>query len=99
MPCLFEQGDGTAFIFQDRPEVFTLSMHGEGNFPARKQRSNLDVGLPDGATDAHFLRCAIAACHRNSAAVCPATLTGCSFCHGARCTLPSVLEVAACCLM
>ena len=33
--CL--QGDGTAFIFQGRPEVFTFSVHGEGNFPARKQ--------------------------------------------------------------
>ena len=31
------QGDGTAFIFEGRSEVFTFSVHGEGNFPARKQ--------------------------------------------------------------
>ncbi len=49
------QGNGTAAVFQDDPGVFTFSMHGERNFPFRKQRSSLDVGLPDGAGDDVFL--------------------------------------------
>ncbi len=49
------QGNGTAAVFQDDPDVFTFSMHGERNFPFRKQRSSLDVGLPDGAGDDVFL--------------------------------------------
>ncbi len=48
------QGDGTAEIFADVPEVFTVSVHGERNFPARKKRSDLDVPLPDGADDAAY---------------------------------------------
>jgi acetoin utilization deacetylase AcuC-like enzyme len=39
----------------DDPRVFTLSVHCESNFPARKQRSDLDVGLPDGTGDAAYL--------------------------------------------
>ncbi len=50
------QGDGTAFIFQDREDVFTLSMHAANNFPARKQKSTLDVPLPDGTEDDDYLR-------------------------------------------
>ncbi len=50
------QGDGTALVFQDEPRVFTMSVHGEGNFPARKQRSDLDVPLPDGTADDEYLR-------------------------------------------
>jgi acetoin utilization deacetylase AcuC-like enzyme len=49
------QGDGTAAIFRDDPTVFTLSLHGAKNFPARKQASDLDVELPDGCTDAAYL--------------------------------------------
>jgi acetoin utilization deacetylase AcuC-like enzyme len=49
------QGDGTALIFADEPRVFTLSLHAEKNFPARKARSDLDLSLPDGLTDAGFL--------------------------------------------
>jgi acetoin utilization deacetylase AcuC-like enzyme len=49
------QGDGTAAIFRDDPTVFTLSLHGARNFPLRKQRSDLDVDLPDGCTDAPYL--------------------------------------------
>lgn len=49
------QGNGTAAVFADDPEVFTFSMHGEHNFPFRKQRSTLDVGLPDGAGDDVYL--------------------------------------------
>jgi acetoin utilization deacetylase AcuC-like enzyme len=50
------QGDGTAEIFQDDPEVFTLSIHCQSNFPFRKKRSRLDVPLPDGVEDAEYLR-------------------------------------------
>ena len=49
------QGNGTAAIFCDDPSVFTLSMHGAKNFPFRKERSDLDVELPDGCTDAPYL--------------------------------------------
>ena len=38
------QGNGTAAVFADDPRVYTLSIHGEHNFPFRKQRSTLDVG-------------------------------------------------------
>jgi acetoin utilization deacetylase AcuC-like enzyme len=49
------QGNGTASVFAEDASVFTFSMHGEHNFPFRKQRSSLDVGLPDGTTDAVYL--------------------------------------------
>ena len=49
------QGNGTAAIFEDDPAVFTFSMHGERNYPARKMRSRLDVGLPDGLGDDGYL--------------------------------------------
>jgi acetoin utilization deacetylase AcuC-like enzyme len=49
------QGDGTAAIFADDPDVYTLSIHGEKNFPLRKQISRRDVGLPDGTEDAEYL--------------------------------------------
>ena len=49
------QGNGTAAIFAGDASVFTFSMHGERNYPAVKQRSSLDVGLPDGVGDAAYL--------------------------------------------
>lgn len=49
------QGDGTAAIFAGDPSVFTLSLHGRGNFPFRKCASDLDVELVDGADDAPYL--------------------------------------------
>lgn len=49
------QGNGTAAIFADDPTVFTLSLHGAKNFPVRKERSDLDVELPDGCGDADYL--------------------------------------------
>lgn len=49
------QGNGTAEIFQADPSVFTLSLHGEHNFPFRKERSDLDVPLPDGCDDSTYL--------------------------------------------
>jgi acetoin utilization deacetylase AcuC-like enzyme len=49
------QGDGTASIFERESRVFTFSMHGERNFPARKQVSDLDVPLRDQCGDEEFL--------------------------------------------
>jgi acetoin utilization deacetylase AcuC-like enzyme len=53
--CDVHQGDGTAAIFSDDPDVFTLSLHGARNFPFRKQRSTLDIELPDRMEDAAYL--------------------------------------------
>lgn len=49
------QGDGTADILADDPRVFSFSMHGDRNYPARKIASDLDVALPDGTGDAAYL--------------------------------------------
>ena len=49
------QGNGTAAILGGHPAVFTLSLHGERNFPFRKMPSTLDVGLPDGCDDETYL--------------------------------------------
>ena len=48
-------GNGTAFIFEREPRVFTLSLHQQHNYPAHKPRGSLDVGLPDGAGDELYL--------------------------------------------
>lgn len=49
------QGNGTAEIFSHESRVFTFSMHAEHNFPFRKERSDLDVGLPNGTGDNVYL--------------------------------------------
>lgn len=49
------QGDGTAEIFEGDDRVFTVSVHGQDNFPFRKKRSDLDIGLSKGAGDEEFL--------------------------------------------
>jgi acetoin utilization deacetylase AcuC-like enzyme len=49
------QGNGTAAILRGDPSVFTFSLHGANNFPFRKEESDLDVALPDGADDGEFL--------------------------------------------
>ncbi len=49
------QGNGTARIFRDEPRVFTFSMHGEKNYPHRKEASDLDIGLADGMDDRPYL--------------------------------------------
>jgi acetoin utilization deacetylase AcuC-like enzyme len=49
------QGNGTAAIFEGDDSVFTFSMHGERNYPSRKMRSTLDIGLPDGIDDEAYL--------------------------------------------
>lgn len=49
------QGNGTAHIFANEPDVFTLSIHQERNYPSPKEASDLDVGLDDGTGDAAYL--------------------------------------------
>uniref|UniRef100_A0A7V4ALD6 Histone deacetylase n=2 Tax=Thermus tengchongensis TaxID=1214928 RepID=A0A7V4ALD6_9DEIN len=49
------QGNGTAVFFQNDPSVYTLSLHGERNYPLKKERSDLDVGLPDRTGDEAYL--------------------------------------------
>ena len=49
------QGDGTASLTAGRDDIFTLSLHAEKNFPVRKARSTLDIGLPDGTGDDAYL--------------------------------------------
>src|SRR5262249_1324792 len=49
------QGNGTAKLFEHDDRVFTFSVHGARNFPARKEASDLDVELPDGAANAEYL--------------------------------------------
>lgn len=49
------QGDGTAALLADEPRAFTFSMHCGDNFPARKQRSDLDIALPRGLDDSGYL--------------------------------------------
>jgi len=53
--CDVHQGNGTAAIFRDDPTVFTFSLHGAKNYPFRKETSDLDVELADGADDQAYL--------------------------------------------
>ncbi|MFP5286243.1 MAG: histone deacetylase, partial [Thermoanaerobaculia bacterium] len=55
LDCDVHQGNGTAAVFRGDPAVFTFSIHGRRNFPFRKQRSDLDVELEDGAGDGEYL--------------------------------------------
>lgn len=54
--CDVHQGNGTAAIFRDEPGVFTFSMHGAKNYPLFKERSTLDVELPDGTDDEAYMQ-------------------------------------------
>jgi acetoin utilization deacetylase AcuC-like enzyme len=49
------QGNGTAKIFEGNNNVFTFSMHGRHNYPFHKEKSDLDIELEDGTTDAVYL--------------------------------------------
>lgn len=50
------QGNGTAEIFKNDDSVFTFSMHGAGNYPFKKETSDLDIALPDGTDDDTYLK-------------------------------------------
>lgn len=54
--CDVHQGNGTAAMAQHEPAIFTFSIHGEKNFPAKKEASDLDVGIPDNAGDDAYLQ-------------------------------------------
>jgi len=49
------QGNGTAKIFENDPNVFTFSMHGKNNYPLKKELSDLDIELEDGTGDRDYL--------------------------------------------
>jgi len=49
------QGNGTASIFKNDPRVYTFSIHGEHNYPLRKEMSDKDIGVPDGIKDDQYL--------------------------------------------
>lgn len=53
--CDVHQGDGTAAILADSPNIVTCSIHCEKNFPARKQQSDIDIELPAGMQDTEYL--------------------------------------------
>ncbi|CAN5626764.1 histone deacetylase [soil metagenome] len=55
LDCDVHQGNGTAAIFAGDADVFTFSVHGAGNFPFRKESSDLDVALADAAGDDDYL--------------------------------------------
>lgn len=50
------QGNGNAFIFKADPRVFTFSMHGADNYPLKKEKSDLDVGLSSFVKDKAYLQ-------------------------------------------
>jgi len=49
------QGNGTAKIMENKPDIFTFSMHGATNYPFRKEKSDLDIGLADGTNGELYL--------------------------------------------
>lgn len=55
LDCDVHQGDGTARILADRPDLFTCSLHCKANYPARKATSDLDVEIDRYADDAAYL--------------------------------------------
>ena len=65
------QGNGTASIFATDDSVFTLSLHGERNFPFAKETSDLDIALPDGCGDGPYLEALEQALHTLEAQFAP----------------------------
>lgn len=68
--CDVHQGDGTAAIFAGDSSVFTFSIHGAKNFPLHKERSDLDVELPDHTADADYLNALEIGLERSLALAC-----------------------------
>lgn len=54
--CDVHQGDGTALIFAEEPAIITASLHGDKNFPARKQHSDWDIALDSQLSDEPYLQ-------------------------------------------
>jgi acetoin utilization deacetylase AcuC-like enzyme len=66
--CDVHQGNGTAAIVKNDSTIFTLSVHGQNNFPYHKETSDLDIALADGTDDAAYLDAiekGLAACRQN----------------------------------
>lgn len=57
LDCDAHQGNGSAELFKNDPEVYTFSIHSQNNYPLRKPPSDCDVGLPDGTKDREYLEC------------------------------------------
>ncbi len=49
------QGNGTAAMCANEPNIFTFSMHGKNNYPLHKQISDLDFEAEDGIKDKSYL--------------------------------------------
>lgn len=49
------QGNGSASIASGDDSIFTFSIHGEKNFPYYKEKSDLDIALPDHVGDQAYL--------------------------------------------
>ena len=49
------QGNGTAEIFRNNDNVFTVSFHGQKNYPFKKEKSDYDYGFSDGTNDKEYL--------------------------------------------
>ena len=49
------QGDGTIDICQSHPSIYTCSIHSESNFPFEKKQGWLDMSIPAGSNDDHYL--------------------------------------------
>ena len=52
--CDLHQGNGTAKIFENDKDVFTFSIHQQNLYPI-KEKSDLDIGLPDFIEDDYYL--------------------------------------------
>lgn len=50
------QGNGTAEIFKNNPNVFTFSVHGKSNYPFKKEISDLDIALENNTDDSTYLK-------------------------------------------
>ena len=61
--CDVHQGDGTALLATNDDDIFSVSIHGEKNFPHRKQVSNIDIGLAKGTGDDEYLETVDSALH------------------------------------
>ena len=49
------QGNGTASIFSENKDVFTISFHGKKNYPFRKEKSDIDIEFEDNTDDQFYL--------------------------------------------
>ena len=54
--CDVHQGNGTSSIAAGDPTIFTLSIHCEKNYPFKKTDGDMDIALPEGTSDAAYLR-------------------------------------------